>query len=53
MHGTYTIQRNMKNSYKILVGKSQGKISLGRPRQRWEDSIKMDQRTRVFEYGLE
>jgi len=28
--------------YRILVGKLQGKRSLGRPRRRWEDSIKVD-----------
>ena len=28
--------------YRILVGKPEGKISLGRTRHRWEDNIKMD-----------
>jgi hypothetical protein len=28
--------------YKILVGKPEGKRPLGRPRQRWEDGIRMD-----------
>jgi hypothetical protein len=28
--------------YKVLVGKPEGKISLGRPRRRWEDAIRMD-----------
>ena len=28
--------------YRILVGKPEGKIPLGRPRRRWEDNIKMD-----------
>jgi len=28
--------------YRILVGKSEGKRPLGRPRRRWEDNIKMD-----------
>ena len=28
--------------YKVLVGKSEGKRPLGRPRRRWENSIKMD-----------
>ena len=28
--------------HKILVGKPEGKRPLGRPRRRWEDSIKMD-----------
>jgi hypothetical protein len=34
----------MRNAYKILVGKPDGKRSLGRPRHRWEDNIKMDLR---------
>ena len=28
--------------YKVLVGKPEGKRPLGRPRRRWEDTIKMD-----------
>jgi hypothetical protein len=28
--------------YKVLVGKLEGKIPLGRPRSRWEDGIRMD-----------
>jgi len=28
--------------YKILVGKHEVKIPVGRPRHRWEDNIKMD-----------
>jgi hypothetical protein len=28
--------------YRVLVGKSEGKRPLGRPRLRWEDNIKMD-----------
>jgi hypothetical protein len=28
--------------YRALVGKPEGKRSLGRPRHRWEDNIKMD-----------
>jgi len=28
--------------YRILVGKSEGKRPLRRPRRRWEDNIKMD-----------
>ena len=27
---------------RVLVGKLEGKRSLGRPRRRWEDNIKMD-----------
>jgi hypothetical protein len=28
--------------YRVLVGRSEGRRSLGRPRRRWEDNIKMD-----------
>jgi len=28
--------------YRVLVGKPEGKIPLGRPRPRWEDNMKMD-----------
>jgi len=30
--------------YRVLVGKSEGKRPLGRPRRRWEDKIKIDHR---------
>jgi hypothetical protein len=28
--------------YRVLVGKSEGKRPLGRPRRRWEGNFKMD-----------
>jgi hypothetical protein len=31
-----------KNTYRILVGKPEGKRSLGRRRRRWVDNIKID-----------
>jgi hypothetical protein len=31
-----------KNAYGILVGKPERKRSLGRPKRRWVDNIKMD-----------
>jgi hypothetical protein len=34
--------------YKLLVGKSEGKRPLGRPRRRWIDNFKMD----LLETGL-
>jgi hypothetical protein len=33
-----------RNVYKVLVGKTEGKRPLGRPRRRWEDGIRMDLR---------
>jgi hypothetical protein len=32
------------SAYRILVGKSEGKRQLGRPRRRWVNNIKMDLR---------
>jgi hypothetical protein len=31
----------MRNAYKILLGKPEGKRLLGRPRRKWEYNIKM------------
>jgi hypothetical protein len=31
-----------KGVYRVLVGRSEGKRPLERPRRRWEDNIKMD-----------
>jgi hypothetical protein len=31
-----------RNVYRLLIGKSEGKRPLGRPRRRWRDNIKMD-----------
>jgi len=31
-----------REMYRVLVGKSEGKRPLGRPRRRWEDNIIMD-----------
>ena len=31
-----------RNAYRVLVGKPEGQIPLGRPRHRWEDNISMD-----------
>jgi hypothetical protein len=30
------------NSYRLLIGKSEGKKQIGRPRRRWVNNIKMD-----------
>jgi hypothetical protein len=31
-----------RNAYRLLVGKSEGRRPLGRPRRRWFDNIRMD-----------
>jgi hypothetical protein len=33
-----------RNSYRILVGKPEGRSPLGRPRRRWDDDLKRDVR---------
>jgi hypothetical protein len=33
-----------RHAYRILAGMPEGKRSLGRPRRRWVDNIKMDLR---------
>jgi hypothetical protein len=33
-----------RDAYRLLVGKPERKIPLGRPRRRWVDNIKMDLR---------
>jgi len=40
----------IRNAYgSILVGKPEGKRSLGRPRRRWENNIRMDLREILWE----
>jgi hypothetical protein len=39
----------MRNAYKILVGKPEGKRSHGRPTCRWENNIRMDLRETGWE----
>jgi hypothetical protein len=36
--------REDRKVYRVLVGKPEGKRPLQRPRHRWEDGIKMDNR---------
>jgi hypothetical protein len=42
--GHVTRMEEKKNACRVLVGKSEGKRPLGRPRRRWVDNIKMDLR---------
>jgi ribosome biogenesis protein Nip4 len=39
----------MRNAYKILVGNTDGKRRLERPRSRWEDNIRLN----VWEIGMD
>jgi hypothetical protein len=38
---------SLKNAYRVLVGKPEGKRPVGRPRSKWVDDIKMDLREKV------
>jgi hypothetical protein len=40
--GHVTCRGEKRGAYRVLVGKREGKRPLGRPRRRWEDTIKMD-----------
>jgi hypothetical protein len=42
MGGALAPTGKRRGVYRFLVGKSEGKRPLGRPRRRWEDNIKMD-----------
>jgi len=42
MSGACSTYGERKGVYRVLVGKPEGKKTLGRPRSRWEDNIKMD-----------
>jgi hypothetical protein len=44
MSGACSTNGEKRNTYRILVGKPEGKRPLGRPRHRWEDNIKLDLR---------
>jgi hypothetical protein len=41
--------REIRSAYSILVGKPEGKKSLGIPRCRWRDNIRMDLKEIVWE----
>jgi len=42
MGGACSAYGERRDVYKVLVGKSEGKRLLGRPRRRWEDNVMMD-----------
>jgi hypothetical protein len=42
--GYVALIREMRNTYKILVGTPEGMRPLRRPRCKWEDNIRMDLR---------
>jgi hypothetical protein len=48
MDGARSAHGEMRNAYKMLVEKPEGKRCLRRPRHRWEDNIK----TQLKEIGI-
>jgi hypothetical protein len=42
-----------RGAYRILVGRSEGRRPLGRPRHRWEDNIKIDLQKVGWRHGLD
>jgi hypothetical protein len=42
MGGPCSTNGEKRNTYRLLVGKPEGKRQLGRPRRRWVDNIRMD-----------
>jgi len=40
--GHVAYMEEKRDAYRVLVGKPEGKRSLGRPGRRWEDDIKRD-----------
>ena len=42
MGGACSAYGERRGVYRVLVGKSEGKRPLERPRRRWEDNIKID-----------
>jgi hypothetical protein len=50
--GHVTRLEEKMNAYMILVGKPEGKRTLGRPRCRWVDNIKMNLR-HIGWYGMD
>jgi hypothetical protein len=44
MSRTCSTNSQKRNAYRILVGKSEGRTPVGRPRRRWVDNIKVDLR---------
>jgi hypothetical protein len=44
---------DVRDYFKIFIGKPKGRRPLGRPRHRWEDNIRMDLRELGWERGVD
>jgi hypothetical protein len=49
MDKAYSTNGEKRNTYRILVGKPEGKRPLGRPKRRWVDNIKIDLREKEWD----
>jgi hypothetical protein len=45
--------QEIRDTWRVLVGKSEGSRPLGKLRRRWEDNIKMDFQEVRWEHGLD
>jgi len=45
--------KETRGECRVLIGKPEGKIPLGRPRRRWEDNTKMNFQEIGWGYGLD
>jgi hypothetical protein len=48
--GNVALMREKRNTYRVLVGKAEGKKPAGRPKPRWEGTIEMDLREIGWSY---
>jgi hypothetical protein len=53
MGKAFTTNGQIMNTYRILVGKPEGRTSLGRPKFRWRIILKCSYRDRIWWYGLD
>jgi hypothetical protein len=51
--GGYVAYGERRGAYRVLVGKSEEKRQVGRPRRRWEDNIKMGLQEMGWWHGLD
>jgi len=42
-----------RGAHRVVVGRPEGKTALGRPRRRWENTIKIDLQEMEWVYGMD
>jgi len=53
MGSAYSAYGEMRGTYRVLVGKPEGKRPLGRPRRRWDCNIKNVSSKSGMRHGLD